>query len=221
MLLVFCSEQATFGTFRTEPSSTPKETTPPPTLPGVQPLSLSGVLGAAGMGLTNGCSSTVTTTSSPVSLSTSMQSSFEGELSSGVVPAFSLPPSVLGPTEVPPVPPSLPPTTLHGLTSIQEYNLQQLASLAEKDAASSPVVGVPPSHPASSSNPSPTPSFTLADLFSGDISSTSNALNNLQALAKLGSVSLNSQGKYPVTVRLNITKLFPAHISSYRCWVNM
>lgn len=185
--------KATFGTFCTETTSTPKETTTPPNLPGVQPLNLSGVLGAAGMEIANACSNTVTTTSSPVSLPTSMQSSFEGELASGVGPAFSLPPGVLGPTEGPPVPPSLPPTTLHGLTSIQEYNLQQLASLAEKEAASSPVVGVSPSHPAPSSNPSPTPSFTLADLFSGDISSTSNALNNLQALAKLGSVSLNNQ----------------------------
>ncbi|XP_069680308.1 B-box type zinc finger protein ncl-1 isoform X2 [Periplaneta americana] len=181
--------KATFGSFHTDTTSTPKETTPPPTLPGVQPLNLSGVLGATGMG----CASTVTTTSSPVSLSTSMQSSFEGELASGVGPAFSLPPGVLGPTEGPPVPPTLPPTTLHGLTSIQEYNLQQLANLSIKEEAGSPVVGVPPSHPAPSSNPSPTPSFTLADLFSGDISSTSNALNNLQALAKLGSVSLNNQ----------------------------
>ncbi|XP_021926795.1 B-box type zinc finger protein ncl-1-like isoform X2 [Zootermopsis nevadensis] len=185
--------KATFGTFHTDTVSTPKETTPSPTLPGVQPLNLSGILSAAGIGIANGCPSTVTSTSSPVSLPASMQSSFEGELASGVGPAFSLPPGVIGPTEVPPVQPTLPPTSLHGLTSIQEYNLQQLASLAEKEAASSPVVGVPPSHPAPSSNPSPTPSFTLADLFSGDISSTSNALNNLQALAKLGSVSLNNQ----------------------------
>jgi hypothetical protein len=130
-----------------------------------------------------------------------MQSSFEGELGSGVGPSFSLPPGVLGPSDGPPVAPSLPPTTLHGLTSIQEYNLQQLASLAEKEAASSPVVGVSPSQPTPSSNPSPTPSFTLADLFSGDISSTSNALNNLQALAKLGSVSLNNQGKLLVPLQ--------------------
>jgi hypothetical protein len=136
-----------------------------------------------------------------------MQSSFEGELASGVGPAFSLPPSVMGPTEGPPVPPSLPPTSLHGLTSIQEYNLQQLASLAEKEAANSPVVGVPPSHPAPSSNPSPTPSFTLADLFSGDISSTSNALNNLQALAKLGSVSLNNQGKFPISLKQIVSNI--------------
>jgi hypothetical protein len=201
----FCSQQATFGTFCTEATSTPKETATPPNLPGVQPLNLNGVLGAAGLEIANACPNTATTNSSPVSLPTSMQSSFEGELGSGLGPSFSLPPGVLGPTEGPPVPPSLPPTTLHGLTSIQEYNLQQLASLAEKEAASSPVVGVSPSHPAApSSNPSPTPSFTLADLFSGDISSTSNALNNLQALAKLGSVSLNNQGEFSIPLQHSI-----------------
>lgn len=45
-----------------------------------------------------------------------------------------------------------------------------------------------------SSNPSPTPSFTLADLFAGDLSSTSHAINNLQALAKLGN-TLGNQGE--------------------------
>ncbi|XP_066998837.2 B-box type zinc finger protein ncl-1 [Anabrus simplex] len=179
--------KATFGSFQTEVTSTPKETSPPPTLPGVTPLKINGVLGTTAMNIANGCSSTVTSASSPVSLPTSMQSSFEGELTASVGPSFALPPVVLSP-DVPSVPPNL-----HGLTSIQEYNLQQLASLAEKEAVGSPVVGVPPSHPSPSSNPSPTPSFTLADLFSGDPSSASNAINNLQALAKLGSVSLNNQ----------------------------
>ena len=45
-----------------------------------------------------------------------------------------------------------------------------------------------------SANPSPTPSFTLADLLTGEFSSTSHAINNLQALAKLGN-SLGNQGK--------------------------
>lgn len=52
-----------------------------------------------------------------------------------------------------------------------------------------------------SSNPSPTPSFSLADLFVGDLSSTSHAINNLQALAKLGN-TLGNQGK-----KLNIKDL--------------
>lgn len=72
------------------------------------------------------------------------------------------------------------------MTMIQEYNLTQLASLATATAANT-------KDETPSSNPSPTPSFNLVDLFQGDISS--NALNNLQALAKLGTASINDQGK--------------------------
>lgn len=58
------------------------------------------------------------------------------------------------------------------LTSMVEYNLQQLASIAEKEVP-------PPPHA------SPAPPFTLAELLAGDLNS-SQAYNNLQALAKLG-----------------------------------
>lgn len=58
------------------------------------------------------------------------------------------------------------------MPSMVEYNLQQLASIAEKDVP-------PPPHA------SPAPTFTLAELLSGDLSSPQ-AYNNLQALAKLG-----------------------------------
>ncbi|CAK1551848.1 unnamed protein product [Leptosia nina] len=58
------------------------------------------------------------------------------------------------------------------LSSMVEYNLQQLASIAEKDVP-------PPPHA------SPAPSFTLAELLAGDLNSP-HAYNNLQALAKLG-----------------------------------
>lgn len=59
------------------------------------------------------------------------------------------------------------------LPSIVEYNLQQLASIAEKDVP-------PPPHA------SPAPPFTLAEfLAAGDLNSPQ-AYNNLQALAKLG-----------------------------------
>ncbi|KAJ9585219.1 hypothetical protein L9F63_002982, partial [Diploptera punctata] len=148
--------KSTFGSFQSDTTSTPKETTPPPTLP---PVTLPGVLGATGMAITNGCPSTVTTTSSPVSLSASMQSSFEGELASGVGPGFPVAPTVL--------------------TSIQEYNLQQLASLAEKDPTSPVVESNALIH------------FSRSVLWR--LSSTNNALNNLQALAKLRNVSLNNQ----------------------------
>lgn len=58
------------------------------------------------------------------------------------------------------------------LPSMVEYNLQQLASIAEKEAP-------PPAHA------SPAPTFTLAELLAGDLNSPQ-AYNNLQALAKLG-----------------------------------
>lgn len=129
------------------------------------------------------CPSTIST-SSPISLPASMQSSFEGE------PSFVIPPTS-SPQNIPPPPPpvSLPPGSIHGLTSIQEYNLQQLASLAEKVEIVSDTGVIGPS-----SNPSPTPSFALADLFAGDLNSTNHAINNLQALAKLGN-TLGSQGE--------------------------
>ncbi|GAB1861493.1 Brain tumor protein [Camponotus japonicus] len=161
-----------FGKFHTE--STP-EVKPIP-----EPIStVSGVSTNQPMVHTTsmGCPSSIST-SSPISLPTSMQSSFEGE------PSFVIPPTS-SPQNIPPPPPPvpLPPGTvpIHGLTSIQEYNLQQLASLAEKVEMVGDTGVVGPS-----SNPSPTPSFTLADLFAGDLSSTSHAINNLQALAKLG-----------------------------------
>lgn len=126
-----------------------------------------------------GCPSSISTTS-PISLPTSMQSSFEGE------PSFTVPPSS-SPQNVPPPPPpvTISPGPIHGLTSIQEYNLQQLASLAEKVdiVGDTGVVG-------SNSNPSPTPSFNIADLLTGD-----HAINNLQALAKLG----NNLGNHDVS----------------------
>lgn len=95
------------------------------------------------------------TTSSPAPMPASMQSSFE---------EYSL-----GPSSPLVVAPALPP-----LSSIAEYNLQQLASLAEKEVPAPHALPPPPPQP-----------FTLADLLAGDLSAT-HAFNNLQALAKLG-----------------------------------
>ncbi|XP_061705844.1 brain tumor protein-like isoform X1 [Cydia pomonella] len=83
----------------------------------------------------------------------------------GPVANNSVLPGVGGVNNVPGVP-ALP------CASMVEYNLQQLASIAEKDAP-------PPPHA------SPAPAFTLAELLAQDLNSPQ-AYNNLQALAKLG-----------------------------------
>lgn len=99
----------------------------------------------------------------------------------------------------PPVAPAVA-NSLQGFSSIAEYNLQQLASLAEKADMVEPVVSIHNHATANpSSAPSPTPSFTLADLFTGDINTANTAYHNLQALAKLG---LNTTGKFK---RRNVT----------------
>lgn len=168
--------QEIFGKFHTESTPVTKSTTEPiTTMPGVS-------ANQQVVHTSMGCPRSINTRS-PISLPTSMQSSFEGD------PSFVIPPTS-SPQNIPPPPPpvSLPPGPIHGLTSIQEYNLQQLASLAEKVEMVGDTNVVGPS-----SNPSPTPPFTLADLFAGDLSSTSHAINNLQALAKLGN-TLGNQG---------------------------
>lgn len=74
------------GTFRTESSASPKESTPPPTLPGMPPLLTSmkscSIVNGTGSSITT--SSVSVTASSPISLPTSMQSSFDGDISSGI-----------------------------------------------------------------------------------------------------------------------------------------
>jgi hypothetical protein len=87
------------------------------------------------------------------------------------------------------------------MTSIQEYNLQQLASLAGKAECQNSIqqhhhlqqhqrqqAGLPP--PRGTPSPHTTSPFTLADLLAGDMNVTSHAFTNLQALAKLGSHTL-------------------------------
>lgn len=171
-----------FGQFRTESTSqSPKGGSPL----SLVPLSLNGT---GNINLTNGCASSLTN-SSPISMPTSMQSSFDGDLQNNL-PGFALSHGVLSP-DSPPV--ATVANSLGGFSSIAEYNLQQLASLAEKVDMGEPVVNIGHNHgaPNPSSAPSPTPSFTLADLFTGDITSANTAYHNLQALAKLG---LNASG---------------------------
>jgi tripartite motif-containing protein 2/3 len=193
-----------FGTLRTE--STPpntKESTPPPTLPGMPPIMVNKTNNSTM--LLNGSSQSVLTSSvtasSPISLPTSMQSSFDGDMSSlgcgggnaGFMmtshhlmaapdsPSSQISNTIGSITAPPPVPQIAP-----GLTSIAEYNLQQLANLAESDASTDITDSILQTAGANASVPPPT-AFTLNDLISGD----EHVLNNLQALAKLG---LNGAG---------------------------
>lgn len=175
-----------FGQFRTESTTQNTKASSPLSIVASMPISLNGT---GNLNMTNGCPSSLTN-SSPISMPTSMQSSFDGDLQSNL-PGFSaLSHGVLSP-DSPPV--STVASSL-AFTSIAEYNLQQLASLAEKVDMVEPVVSISHNHgaPNPSSAPSPTPSFTLADLFTGDLTSANTAYHNLQALAKLG---LNTSGK--------------------------
>ncbi|XP_058467336.1 B-box type zinc finger protein ncl-1-like [Malaya genurostris] len=182
-----------FGSFHTEASpQSPKETTPPPSLPGMAILINKPPANNSGScGLSQGPLTGSVTASSPISLPTSMQSSFDGDISN--LGASYMLPHVLTPE--PPV--STPITNSHmaaapatvggsaslpGLTSIAEYNLHRLANLAEtSNDITDAIVPV---------NSNPTTNFTLADLISGD-------QNAFQALAKYG---LNNPDLQPGTM---------------------
>ncbi|KAK5644293.1 hypothetical protein RI129_008138 [Pyrocoelia pectoralis] len=117
------------------------------------PLAING----SNIALSNGCTASSLTNSSPISLSTSMQSSFDGDLAASLQ-GLSLQHSP---------PPQVNAAALQGFSSMAEYNIAQLASLAESTVSAAT---------------SPSPSFTaLADLFT-----TENAYKNLASLAKLG-----------------------------------
>lgn len=179
--------QNMFGKFRTESSSSPKESTPPPTLPGMPPMLKQTNGNCNNNNNSNqGALTGSVTASSPISLPTSMQSSFEGDM---LGPNFMMPPNVLSPES--PMNNQLSTTVstvvstgnnIAGLSSIAEYNLHRLANLADNgDHLTDPII--PPSTATNSSQ-----QFTLADLISGD----QRAFNSLQQLAKLG---LNNNSK--------------------------
>jgi len=148
-----------FGKFRTESTEiAPKETSPLPVTASLPPLTING----PNITLSNGCTGSSLTNSSPISLSTSMQSSFDGDLAASLQ-GLSL-------THSPPA--QVNAAALQGFSSMAEYNIAQLASLAENTASAAT---------------SPSPSFsTLAELFTTDT-----AYKNLASLAKLG---LNNTG---------------------------
>lgn len=170
-----------FGTFRTETSPpSPKETTPPPSLPGMAIMINKPPTTANGScGLSQGPLTGSVTASSPISLPTSMQSSFDGDISN--LGASYMMPHVLTPEPPASTPiannhlPAAPATvggsaTLPGLSSIAEYNLHRLANLTETAPDITDAI-VPVN------TPNPTTNFTLADLISGDP-------NAFQALSK-------------------------------------
>lgn len=175
-----------FGKFRTESTPpSPKESTPPPTLPGLPPaLNKSNIPLNSSQGALTGS----VTASSPISLPTSMQSSFDGDMS-GLSTNFILPQQQLTPEALSSstqsnlnnpivnvsVPSTVPPTggNMPVMSSIAEYNLHRLANLADSNDMPDGIVAQP--------NASPAPQFTLADL----ISNHGAFSNNLQALCKL------------------------------------
>ncbi|XP_055371094.1 brain tumor protein isoform X2 [Condylostylus longicornis] len=69
-----------------------------------------------------------------------------------------------------------------GFNSIAEYNLQRLASLTENTPDNLLQDSIVPNCPANTAVPPPNPHVTLAEIIAGD----QRALNNFQALAKLG-----------------------------------
>lgn len=141
-----------FGKFRTEAiESKAKENGLPIGLP---PLTINGPATTS-----NGCVGSSMSTNSPISIPASMQSSFDGDLGSNL--------QNLNITQSPPT------TSINPMafSSMAEYNIAQLATLAENNVSTAT---------------SPTPPFSLAELFTTDT-----AYKNLQSLAKLG---LNNAG---------------------------
>ncbi|XP_063704756.1 B-box type zinc finger protein ncl-1 [Culicoides brevitarsis] len=171
-----------FGHIRTESSPpSPKESTPPPTLPGMPPILT--IKNSQSCVNSQSALTGSVTASSPISLPTSMQSSFDGDISA-IGSGYVLPSSVMTPDSLTnhsstntifPTVNNIGNTSnnISGLSSIAEYNLHRLANIAENTVDISETLVTP----------SPTSSqFTLADLISGD----QNAFNSLQALAEIG-----------------------------------
>lgn len=183
--------QDAFGRFRTESTApSPKETTPPPTLPGLPPTLKPNI---SCSGSSQSAMSSSVTASSPISLPASMQSSFDGDLQNIGTERFMMPPSALTPDAVPAQQSNLSNGlhsngsgsslnaanmnaqngNLQSQLSIAEINLRRLANLVESSDM--------PDGIGSARQPSPA-SFTLADLISNERAFS----NNLEALYKLG-----------------------------------
>ncbi|XP_058130621.1 B-box type zinc finger protein ncl-1 isoform X2 [Anopheles coustani] len=221
-----------FGKFRTE-SSLPSanETTPPPTLPG-RPLMVPDVHHPhhhhqnphhhhghqpvnGGCGLSQGPLTASVTASSPISLPTSLQSSFDGDISSLGTAGYMLPnvlssesPATGAPMSGPsPLRAGTPSpsvvnvgggsTTLPGLSSIAEYNLHRLANLAGGDPSGTdltdslvPVVNnsVNNGNNGNNGNNNPSPNTATPNFTLADLIS-----GNQHAIQALAKYSMGSQ----------------------------
>lgn len=185
--------QELFGKFRTEAISlSPKESTPPPTLPGMPPILAQKSLtqnGSCNISHGNLNGSVSVTASSPISLPTSMQSSFDGDmsglssnfmLSNNIMPAESPSPAAIQNTQLA-VPPVASMNSPLGVSNMVEYNLHRLATICDPTPDITETM-LPPAQP-TTQNP-----FIISEMLSG---SDQQMQNNLLALAKLG---LNTNG---------------------------
>ncbi|XP_072394424.1 B-box type zinc finger protein ncl-1 isoform X2 [Diabrotica undecimpunctata] len=150
--------RSNFGKFATEEDIIVKTSQSSPVLPELTPLNINGINNSPPAIVTNGCSAPSVTTTSPISLPTSMQSSFDGELGNNLqmLMAQSPPLSHVNSNQ----------GFSQGFSSIAEYNIAQLATLAENtsSAATSPT----------------TAPFNIADILNNDT-----AFKNIATLVKL------------------------------------
>ncbi|XP_050511376.1 brain tumor protein isoform X2 [Diabrotica virgifera virgifera] len=153
--------RSNFGKFATEEDVIVKTSQSSPVLPELAPLNINGINGINNSPpaiVTNGCSAPSVTTTSPISLPTSMQSSFDGELGNNLQMLMA---------QSPPLPHvNSNQGFSQGFSSIAEYNIAQLATLAENtnSAATSPT----------------TAPFNIADILNNDT-----AFKNIATLVKL------------------------------------
>lgn len=158
-----------FGRFFTESDVLSKRSSPLSVVADLPPLTINGISTTAPPIITNGCTGPTVTNTSPIPMSASIPSSFEGDLGSNLH-NFAITPS-------PPLP-HVNSNALQGFSSIAEYNIAQLATLAET------------THSAATSPTPATGTFNLAELLTNDT-----AYKNLASLAKLG---LTTNGKYKI-----------------------
>ncbi|KAJ8972529.1 hypothetical protein NQ317_013844, partial [Molorchus minor] len=131
-----------FGKFTTEINHVSKASNPSSINPDIAPLTINGSPVTPTTVIANGCNAPSVSNSSPISMPTSMQSSYDGDLGNNLQ-NFSM-------AQSPPIP-HVNSTALQGFS---KYNLAQLATLAETANSTA-------------TSPATTP-FNLADLLTND-----------------------------------------------------